>query len=82
MPYISKDRRPNILDVYPCGWTYGDFNYFVTNTIKNFIEVKGESYELYNSLIGMLECCKLELYRRKVALYEDQKIEQNGDVYE
>jgi hypothetical protein len=31
-------------------------------------------------LIGMLECAKLELYRRSVANYEDEKILENGDV--
>ena len=30
----------------------------------------------------MLECAKLELYRRVAAPYEDEKIDQNGDVYD
>jgi hypothetical protein len=28
----------------------------------------------------MLECCKLELYRKIAAPYEDIKIQENGDV--
>ena len=30
--------------------------------------------------MGVLECCKLEFYRRVAAPYEDIKIEENGDV--
>ena len=33
------------------------------------------------NLVGVLECAKLELYRRLAAPYEDLKIEDNGDVY-
>ena len=33
-------------------------------------------------LIGVLECAKLELYRRVAAPYEDDKIDENGDVYQ
>lgn len=32
-------------------------------------------------ILGVLEGAKLELYRRKIALYEDIKIKENGDVY-
>lgn len=32
-------------------------------------------------MVGALESAKLELYRRKVSPYEDQKIEANGDVW-
>ena len=34
------------------------------------------------SASGALECAKLEFYRRVVSKYEDQKILDNGDVYE
>jgi hypothetical protein len=30
--------------------------------------------------MGVLESAKLELYRRKIAPYEDDKIAENGDV--
>jgi len=40
------------------------------------------SYSDYNALVGVLECAKLEFYRRAVAAYEDKKIKENGDVYE
>jgi len=31
--------------------------------------------------VGVLECAKLELYRRIAAPYEDEKIVETGDVY-
>jgi len=43
---------------------------------------KGVKYATLNTVIGVLECAKLELYRRVVADYEDQKCEENGDVYD
>ena len=32
-------------------------------------------------MMGALECCKLELYRRLVGPYEDEVLEANGDAY-
>jgi len=40
-----------------------------------------EGYTTYNEVVGVLECAKLEMYRRAVAPYEDEKIAENGDVY-
>jgi len=38
-------------------------------------------YANINEVIGVLECAKLELYRRIAVPYEDVKKEQSGDVY-
>jgi hypothetical protein len=40
------------------------------------------SYAKINEAVGVLECAKLELYRRLAGPYEDGKIAQNGDVKE
>jgi hypothetical protein len=45
------------------------------------IAAKGESYSLYNTLLGATEAAKLEIYRRMVAPYEDEKCKQNGEVF-
>jgi hypothetical protein len=37
-------------------------------------------YFNYNRAIGVLECIKLEFYRRMVGPYEDIKIKEAGDV--
>lgn len=80
MPYVSKQRRyeleaPGEIPNHP-----GDLNYKVTLEVLRFLGDK-PNYERYNAAIGALECCKLELYRRMVAPYEDHKIDDNGDVY-
>ena len=59
---------------------YGNLNYTVTNLMESAIELGGKNYATINSLVGMLECCKMELYRRLAANYEDLKVMENGDV--
>jgi hypothetical protein len=61
--------------------TAGELNYLITTLVDDFLLDKGKSYASINEAIGALECCKLELYRRVAAPYEDEKIDQNGDVY-
>ena len=82
MPYIKQERReeidPTILNF--CPENAGDLNYVVTVMIDNFINLRGETYKNFNAMIGALECCKQEYYRRIIAPYEDEKIEENGDV--
>ena len=59
----------------------GKLNYLISSIIKSTLG-DNPNYARYNEIIGMLECCKLELYRRMVAKYEDSKATLNGDVYE
>lgn len=89
MPYIKEADRSKFdmtLDEfyrvasprYGKSVTVGDLNYLIT---KMLLGTDPITYTQFNNLIGMLECCKLELYRRAVAVYEDKKIKENGDVY-
>lgn len=57
----------------------GNLNYAFTKLIELYLgsEVR---YQKVNDVVGALECCKLELYRRLAAPYEDKKITENGDV--
>jgi hypothetical protein len=87
MPYIKMEDRPkyeeslseliSTLKSQPVESIDGELNYIITRILK-------ESYPLryfnLNRAMGVLECCKLEFYRRVAAPYEDTKIEQNGDV--
>ena len=57
----------------------GTLNYIITRLVHWYLGDK-PNYERYNAAIGVLECAKLELYRRKVSPYEDEKIKENGDV--
>jgi hypothetical protein len=92
MPYIKQERReiydnfvgclidnvrennPNSLDA-----TYGDLNYIITKLISGVYKGK-LCYSTFNGIIGMLECCKQEVYRRRIGPYEDVKAKENGDV--
>lgn len=77
MPYINQEQRQAQLPP----WTVGELNYTLTRLIDQFIMCHGKSYGTLNAVIGVLECAKLELYRRVVSPYEDKKMSENGDVY-
>jgi broad-specificity NMP kinase len=79
MPYITRMRR-NSIDYGDEPQTAGELNYALTSVINDYLG-EGLSYAKLNEVIGVLECAKLELYRRLAAPYEDTKIQENGDVY-
>jgi len=81
MPYIESNGDRDVLDdiVYKYITTLkkkGCLNYFLCRLFMS----QGISYEKARNFIGEMECAKIELYRRWVAPYEDQKKEENGDV--
>jgi hypothetical protein len=84
MPYIApRDRLFSdvTLGDYRAARDPGTLNYQITSLCVDYIKDTGEKYQHYNDVIGALECCKLEMYRRAIAPYEDKKIKENGDVY-
>ncbi len=87
MPYIKQEERKKweeviekikilIKDIPPENID-GELN-FLISTILN--ETYPPKYFNYNRAIGLLECIKQEFYRRKVAPYEDKKIQENKDI--
>ena len=80
MPYIQQSRREEITDSSLVE-TAGELNWLLTILINDYINKHGKSYQTLNEVIGVLECAKLELYRRVVSPYEEIKMQQNGDVY-
>lgn len=58
----------------------GQLNYIITTLLLKTYGDALPNYTDYNEIIGVLECAKLEMYRRQTAPYEDKKIEENGDV--
>jgi hypothetical protein len=83
VPYITKLQRgvfnPHICSLARDIKTPGDANYVITVLLQEAFDLT--HYSDYNAVIGILECAKLEFYRRAVAPYEDEKIKENGDVY-
>ena len=59
----------------------GELNYLFTEIALKYLDCKEESYETYNSIMGALECAQFELYRKKIAFYEDKKCQENGEIY-
>lgn len=80
MPYIAEYRRGELQVDSPKD--AGELNYLLTMVCLKYLENNGKCYQTMNDIIGALEGCKLEFYRRTVAPYEDIKANTNGDVYE
>lgn len=79
MPYIKEEARQE-LAIGRGAANAGELNFILTCVVLNYIDERGESYQAYNDAIGALEGAKLELYRRHVAPYENEKMKENGDV--
>ena len=87
LPYIKTVNRAKynavlrelieILKALPPEEVDGELNYIFTKLLK---EVYPLRYFHINKAIGVLECAKLEYYRRVAAPYEDKKIQESGDV--
>lgn len=95
MPYIPLRERERVKKIvsnslaeaqfYPgpgkiMDMKSGELNYIITEILLGFLGPEPD-YDRFNEIIGVLECCKLEFYRRKVVRYEKAKKELNGDVY-
>jgi len=89
MPYIDGEAREDLdnalSDLGTAFLWYreknpGFLNYVLTRLILRWLG-NNPNYAKYNEAVGVLECVKLEFYRRAVSAYEDEKINQNGDVY-
>lgn len=58
----------------------GALNYAIHQVVSQYISENKENYQVYNDIIGALECAKMELYRRLISDYENKKILLNKDV--
>lgn len=79
MPYIKPADRDQLL--VRAAQNSGELNYELTQVVKRYLKNQGHSYRTMNDIMGALEGCKLEFYRRIVGPYENGKIADNGDVY-
>ena len=90
MPYIKQEERPQydkaineIVDKLTglsekqlCG----HLNYIIFTIVKRLVGFRKPSYFLFNTILGAINCCSREIYRRLVGPYEDIKASENGDV--
>lgn len=88
MPYIARKDRAQyqqaigkLAELVPPDRMArpGHMNYIISLLIQR---VYGESmrYADHNEVVGLLNCAQQEFYRRFTAPYEDEKIEQEGDL--
>lgn len=87
MPYISKDLREKLdkdvdnligrLTSEPEDVQDGELNYVVSRLLHGVYPLR---YRHINRAVGVLECAKLEFYRKIAGPYEDMAIEKNGDI--
>lgn len=80
MPYIERDIRQSLADgripAKP-----GELNYAMSQLVKGYISMNGRSYTTFNAIAGVLSCLSMEVYRRLTAVYEQEKCNQNGEVF-
>ena len=79
MPYIPQHERDS-LELRPDSSEPGQLTYLLYQTCINALPDEARFAD-YCTILGALEATKLELYRRYIAPYEDDKREENGDVY-
>lgn len=92
MPYIVESKREvlnkaidDLVDALrqlesddPENNMEGNLNYAISSIINQTYNV---SYRSINDVVGLLECVKMEYYRKVAAPYETQKEFDNGPVY-
>ena len=90
MPYITLDQR----DMYDCDIDEivdslskakeqdvpGHLNYIIFTIVYRFLKKKGIRYHRLNYLLGAIQCCWAEIYRRLAAPYENKAADKNGDI--
>ena len=87
MPYI----KPKIRELYDDTiehfeafhakqTTAGELNYLITSLCHSVLKKQGLCYTNVNTIMGVLECVKAELYRTIASPYEDKKRLKNGTV--
>ena len=90
MPYIKQELREELseelnalkrklfnLNGFNSDGRAGILNYVITDLLDTcYGPLSDAKYKDYNEAIGMLECCKLEFYRKAAAPYEDIKEKQ------
>ena len=79
MPYLTQKAREAVEGRGV--QSAGDFCYVICALADEIIVDQGKSFQTMSQIIAEIECAKLELYRRLLAPYEDEKCEANGDVF-
>jgi len=84
MPYIKLEDRAHYDDeignlAATAMSSPGHINYVISKFLHQCLPSQPKYADL-NAMIGVLECAKLELFRKVVAPYEDDRHAENGPV--
>jgi len=84
MPYIKKSERiffdTHLNSIGPYTTSKGELNYCVTQLALHYIKDHGKTYTNISEAAAALVDAADEIKRRLLAPYENQKIEENGDL--
>ena len=88
MPHIDQKQRAQLdpaihllaRALRACTDLDGPLNYAITMLLLSSLP-DNYRYSHLSDALKALEMAKLEFYRKRVAPYEDEKAEENGDVY-
>lgn len=84
MPYIPRERRvelgPDAKKLARKLRNGGELNFAITTMLLEFLP-DNPRYSDFSGVLGDVVSAMLELYRRRIADYENQKCALNGDVY-
>ena len=58
----------------------GVLNYIISKLLHEYLGSDAR-YVNYNEAMGILACVQSELYRRRIAVYEEDKCKLEGDVF-
>lgn len=81
MPYIPHEERRKFNFTLPAGLSPGQMTFIIADLIDQYVGMVPD-YDRLHSAIGVLECCKQEVYRRLVVPYENGKLAVNGDTFQ
>ena len=85
-PYISPPRREAFAQFRQAVKstrldTTGELTYLICWVCDQYLRQHPEDYQHMNDVMGALSCAGHEFYRRIVAILEDRKAAENGDVW-
>lgn len=82
MPYIKAERRSAIDVLGETPANKGELTYAFYVLALRYLRLRGKSFDVLGDIVAALEQAKDEFQRRVIHPYEDQKIQENGDVFE
>ena len=88
MPYIKQQDRSkwsSKLTLIRDEMTYnsvtaGELNFMITSLCHFYLSKNGHNYQTHCEIEGVLQGASKEFYRKLTAPYEEEKIEENGDL--